>query len=176
MSRLIISTATTVDAVMTVEDWYVSEGEHDRAGLELFDRAEALVLGRKNYEGLAAFWAPLTGPWADRVNPLSKFVASRTLQEPLTWNATLIEGDLVAAVSRLKEELDGDLLTFGCGELARGLLAHDLVDELRFWVHPSIWGSGERPFGGSDRMRLQLLGSESFDSGVMLLRYRPIPI
>ena len=106
---------------------------------------------------------------------MPKFVASRTLQEPLAWNATLIEGDLAAAVSGLKEKLDGDLLSFGCGELARGLLAHDLVDELRFWVHPSIWGSGERPFGGSDRIGLQLLGSESFDSGVMLLRYQPIP-
>ena len=69
MSSLIISTAITVDAVMTVEDWYVSEGEHDRAGLELFDRAEALVLGRKNYEGLAAFWASLTGPWAAGSTP-----------------------------------------------------------------------------------------------------------
>ena len=58
MSRLIISTAMTVDGVMSVEDWYVSEGGHDRAGLDLFDRAAALVLGRKNYEGLAAYWAP----------------------------------------------------------------------------------------------------------------------
>ena len=72
MSRLIISTATTVDAVMTVEDWYVSEGEHDRAGLELFDRAGALVLGRKNYEGLAAFWAPLTGPCGGPGQPLAE--------------------------------------------------------------------------------------------------------
>ena len=100
MGRLIISTRLTVDGVMSVEDWYVSEGGHDRAGLDLFDQAAALVLGRKNYEGLAAFWAPMTGPWADRVNPLPKFVASRTLSAPLTWNATLIEGDLAEAVSR----------------------------------------------------------------------------
>jgi dihydrofolate reductase len=175
MSRLIISTAMTVDGVMSVEDWYVSEGGHDRAGLDLFDRAAALVLGRKNHEGLAAYWAPMTGPWAERVNPLPKFVASRTLQEPLTWNATLIEGDLAEAVSKLKEELEGDLLSFGCGELTRDLLAHDLVDELRFWVHPSIWGPGERLFGASEKLQLRLLGSESFDSGVILLRYQPVP-
>ena len=142
MGRLIISTHMTVDGVMSVEDWYVSEGGHDRAGLDLFDQAAALVLGRKNYEGLAAFWAPMTGPWADRVNPLPKFVASRTLQAPLTWNATLIEGDLAEAVSKLKEELEGDLLSFGCGELARDLLAHELVDELRFWIHPGGVGTG----------------------------------
>ena len=108
MSRLIISTAMTVDGVMSVEEWYVSEGEHDRAGLEQFDRAAALVLGRKNYEGLAGFWSSMTGEWADRLNPMPKFVASRTLDEPLTWNATLIEGDLADAVARLKEQLDGD--------------------------------------------------------------------
>ena len=79
------------------------------------------------------------------------------------------------AVSRLKEELEGDLLSFGCGELARDLLAHELVDELRFWMHPAVWGQGERPFQGNETIRLRLLGSETFDSGVMLLRYQPIP-
>ena len=129
---------------MTVEDWYVSEGGHDRAGLDLFDQAAALRPRTEDYEGLAAYWAPMTGQWAERVNPLPKFVGlSRTLQEPLTWNATLIEGDLAAAVSRAEEEeLDGDLLSYGCGELTRDLLAHDLVDELRFWVHPVDLGIG----------------------------------
>ncbi len=69
---------------MEVEGWYVSEGGHDRAGRELFESAEALILGRKNYEGLAGYWSPLTGPWADLINPLPKYVASRTLTEPLT--------------------------------------------------------------------------------------------
>jgi dihydrofolate reductase len=174
MGKLIISTAMTVDGVMSVEDWYVSEGGHDRAGLELFDRAAATVLGRKNYEGLAAFWEPLTGPWADRLNPMPKYVASRTLEEPLTWNATLIEGELADAVSKLKEELDGDLLAFGCGELSRELVVSGLVDELRFWVHPAVWGRGERPFREEEKIRLKLLGSETYDSGVTLLRYEPL--
>ncbi len=87
MSMLIISTAMTVDGVMSVEDWYVPEGGHDRTGMEQLHHAAALLLGRKNYEGLAAFWSPMTGESADLVNPKPKFVASRTMREPLTWNA-----------------------------------------------------------------------------------------
>ena len=173
MSRLIISTQLTVDGVMSVEDWYVAEGGHNQAGLELFDQAAALVLGRKNYEGLAAYWPTTTGEWADRINPLPKYVASRTLTEPLVWNASLIDGDLADAITKLKDELDGDLLSFGCGELARSLVAANVVDELRFWFHPAVWGKGERPFQQDERFRLQFLGTETYDSGVTLLRYEP---
>jgi len=121
--------------------------------------------------------SPATGPsrgeWADLLNPLPKFVVSRTLQEPLEWNATLLEGDASAAVSRLKEEQDGDLLLIGCGELARHLLEQGLVDELRFWLHPAVEGTGARPYEGS-RAAMRLLESTSFDSGVMRLRYAPV--
>ena len=84
-----------------------------------------------------------------------------------------IKGDLADAVSKLKKELDGDLLSFGCGELARNLVARGLVDELRFWVHPAIWSGGQRPFEEQTTLRLELLGSESFDSSVTFLRYKP---
>jgi dihydrofolate reductase len=83
MSRLIISTAMTVDGVIDVGEWYVPEGGHDRAGLEQFDQAAAMLLGRKTYEGLAGFWSPMEGEWADRLNPMPKYVASRTLEGPL---------------------------------------------------------------------------------------------
>ena len=92
----------------------------------------------------------------------------------LEWNATLLDGDTTKAVSIVKAELPSDLLMYGCGELARSLLAAPLVDELRFWVHPAVWGSGERPFQGEAQNGLRLLGSEAFDSGVTLLRYAPI--
>jgi dihydrofolate reductase len=173
MSRLIISTAMTVDGVMSVEEWYVSEGGHDRASRDQFVGAAGLVLGRTNYEGLAAFWSAETGEWADVLNPLPKFVASRTLRAPLDWNATLIEGELADGVRRLKNELDGDLISVGCGELVRELLGAGLVDELRFWLHPVVWGRGERPFQEEERFRLNQLGAETFDSGVTLLRYEP---
>jgi dihydrofolate reductase len=173
MNRLILSTTMTVDGLISVSDWYVSEGEHDRAAREQFVESAAMLLGRKTYEGLAAFWSSQTGPWADLINPMPKFVASRTLQGSLDWNAAVIEGDVAEGVSRLKEELDGALILIGCGELARNLLTAGLIDELRFWLHPAVWGAGERPFQGEEQVRLDLVGSETFDSGVTLLRYQP---
>jgi dihydrofolate reductase len=173
MNKLILSTTMTVDGVISVAEWYVSEGEHDRAARNQFHEAAAMLLGRKTYEGLAAYWSPLTGEWADLINPMPKYVASKALQEPLEWNARLIEGDLADGVSRLKEELGGDLVLIGCGELARYLVARGLIDELRFWLHPALWGQGERPFQGDEQIRLRLVGSETFDSGVALLRYEP---
>jgi dihydrofolate reductase len=117
-------------------------------------------MGRPTYEGLAAFWQQQTGEWAGMLNPLPKFVASTTLRAPLEWNATLIEGDAAEGAARLKDEHDGDLLLIGCGDLARYFLRNGLVDELRFWIHPAIWGEGGRPYGG-DKVRMRLLESTS---------------
>jgi dihydrofolate reductase len=174
MGRLIVSTQLTVDGVIDVGEWYVADGEHDRAGKDQLRRASAVLLGRKTYEGLAAYWSPLTDDWARLINPKPKHVASRTLHGPLGWNATLLEGDTTEVVSRLKAALPSDLLVYGCGELARSLLEGALVDELRFWVHPAVWGAGERPFQGEAQTRLRLVGSEAFDSGVTLQRYAPV--
>jgi dihydrofolate reductase len=163
----------TLDGVIDVGEWYVAAGEHDRAGKEQLAQASAVLLGRKTYEGLAAYWSPLEDEWANMINPIPKYVASRTLDGPLEWNSTLLESDATDAVARLKAELPSDLLMYGCGELARSLLEAEVVDELRFWVHPGVWGSGERPFQGEAQSELRLLGSEAFDSGVTLLRYAP---
>ena len=165
----------TLDGVIDVGEWYIADGEHDRAGKDQLDQASAVLLGRKTYEGLAAYWSPLEDEWANMINPIPKYVASRKLDGPLEWNSTLLEGDATDAVSRLKAELPSDLLMYGCGELARSLLETEVVDELRFWVHPAVWGSGERPFQGEAQNGLRLLGSEAFDSGVTLLRYAPTP-
>ena len=113
-------------------EWFVADGEDDRAGKDQLADASAVLLGRKTYEGLAAYWSPLKDDWANLINPKPKYVASRTLQAPLEWSSTLLEGDAAHAVSSLKAELPSDLLMYGCGELARTLLAATLVDELRF--------------------------------------------
>jgi dihydrofolate reductase len=173
MRRVIVSTAMTVDGVMSVEDWFVADGEHNEASLERMRAADAILLGRKNFEGLAGYWQTAEGPWADWINPLPKYVASRTLEEPLEWNATLLEAEVAPAVRALKESGEGDLITYGLGEFTRTLLADGLVDELWFGLHPAVWGSGERPFGEKERFRLRLVGSETYDSGVVLLRYAP---
>jgi len=172
VSRLINTTTMTVDGVTDVGEWYVSEGGHDRAARDQFDGAAGMLLGRKTYEGLAGYWQQQTGEWANLLNPMPKFVASRTLHGPLEWNATAIEGDVAEGVSRLKDELDGDLFLIGCGELARHLIPNGLVDELRFWLHPTVWGEGARPYQG-ETVRMRFLDSTSYDSGVTLLRYEP---
>jgi RibD C-terminal domain len=98
---------------------------------------------------------------------------ANALGGPLEWNATLLEGDAAEAVSRLKEERQGDLVGVGCGEFGRYLLENRMVDELRFWIHPALGGTGARPFEGTELAGLRLLGSEAYDSGVTLLRYAP---
>lgn len=170
MNRLISSTTMPVDVVTDVGEWYVAEGGHHRAARELFEQAAAMLLGRKTYEGLAAYWSPLKGEWANCL----KFVASRTLRGPLEWNARLLEGEVAEVVPKLKDELDGDLILIGCGELARHLLAAGAIDELRFWVHPGLGGRGPRPSEGDTTVRLRFLDSSAFDSGVALLRYEPV--
>jgi dihydrofolate reductase len=174
MGRLINSTAMTVDAVIDVSDWFVPEGEHDAASRALFEGDAAMLVGRKTYEGFAGFWPTQSGPWADVLNPLPKFVASRSKLGPLEWNATAIEGDAIEGVRRLKAERDGDLVLSGCGELARELIQAGLVDELWFWIHPRVQGPGNRPYEGAT-VPVRLLETRQFDSGVTLLRYQPVP-
>jgi dihydrofolate reductase len=173
MGKLMISTAMSVDGLIEVSDWFVAEGEHMQASFDTLQGVDALLMGRKTYEGLAAFWPTQEGEWADLLNPMPKYVASRTLEGPLEWNATLIEGDAAEGVSRLKDELEGDLFLTGCGELARHLLERGLIDELVFGVYPAVAGPGARPFESGSKAKLRLLESKAYDSGVTLLRYEP---
>jgi dihydrofolate reductase len=118
---------------------------------------------------------PTLGRYADRINGMPKYVASRTLREPLEWNATLLEGDLAQSVAAVKESHKGDLIVSGAGELAHALVGLGLVDELWFWVSPWLWPAGPRIFDGAGPVRLELIGSTTFASGVLRLAYRPAP-
>jgi dihydrofolate reductase len=125
--------------------------ERDKYKDDELAAADALLLGRITYEGFTAAWPQLeeqTGEYGARMNGYPKHVASRTLQEPLEWNnSTLIEGDLVEGVGRLKRQEGKDILIFGSGELARTLMKHDLIDEYRLMIHPVVVGKGKRLFG-----------------------------
>jgi dihydrofolate reductase len=116
------------------------EGDHEPPEFEMWQNAAGMLIGRKNDEGFAAYWPSAAGDgrWADMLNPMPKWVASTTLTAPLEWNATLIEGDVAEAVQRLKDEHDRDLISSGCGAFAPFLVEHGLVDELMFWVNPTI--------------------------------------
>ena len=180
MGKLIISTHTTVDGVIgpSPQDWAtILEGEGERYKFDQLLAADAFLLGRKVYEGLASVWPTITDDtgFAERVNSIPKYVASRTLKEPLDWNASLLKGDLAASVASLKRQHRGNLISFGCGELAYELVTHGLADEIHFWVNPAVWGSGDRAFHGR-QVRLQLIATTAFDSGIALLCYRPAPL
>jgi len=178
MGKVIISTHITVDGVIgpSPEDWAILEGEVERYKFDQLLAADAFLLGRKVYEGLASVWPNITDDtgFAERVNSIPKYVASRTLEEPLEWNASLIEGELAESVTSLKAQHRGNLISFGCGEFAYELAKQGLADEIHFWVDPVVWGGGDRAFHGR-QVRMRLIATTAFDSGVVLLVYRPIP-
>jgi dihydrofolate reductase len=113
--------------------------------------------------------------FADRMNSMPKYVASGTLRGPLEWNAILLEGDLAQGVTALKDKHDRTLVAVGAGELAHALTRLGLVDEFWFWVSPYLWPAGPRIFDGIGPVRLQLISSTTFPSGVVRLAYRPAP-
>jgi dihydrofolate reductase len=144
---------------------------------ELF-ASDALLLGRKTYDGFAAAWPTMqgTGEFGERMNSMPKYVASRTLQTP-TWNAAVIVGDVTEAVARLKVEDGGDLLIAGSGSLVDQLTEARLIDEYRFLLFPIILGSEgtRRLFGGAKRHTLQLVESVRYTTGVLANTYVPAP-
>ena len=181
MGKLIVHANMTLNGAFEAPDpdeWLVLDPDSAGASLEQLVLADALVLGRKTYEGLAAVWPNLVddpgmGVYAERVNGMPKYVASRTLSGPLEWNAALIEGDVTERMRGIKSEHEANLIISGVGELAHTLTDAGLVDEFWLWVNPSIWPSGPRIFEGVGPVRLELVSVTPFRSGVVWLRYRP---
>jgi dihydrofolate reductase len=177
MGKLIASTQATVDGVIDpVADWVQPDGDHGEYSFERQARSAGLVLGRVTYEGLAGYWPNQSGKWADMVNALPKHVGSRTLSGELEWNATLLEGEVGDSIPKLKEEVDGDLFMHGSGEFAYALAEKGLIDEFEVYLNPLVWGQGNvHVLGDRGTVRLVLEHVKPFDSGVVLLTYRPAP-
>ncbi|PNY80972.1 dihydrofolate reductase family protein [Deinococcus koreensis] len=176
MRRLIVTEFLTLDGVFenpAPPPGYPSPEIGQFKAEELFG-SSALLLGRVTYQGFARYWPGMAGTsdFADRMNSLPKFVATST-PTPLEWNATALEGDVMAAVQALKQQAGGPLLTYGSGTLARTLLRHGLVDELRLMVYPLVLGRGRRFFSDDDRLTLRLTGTRNLGAGVVLLTYEP---
>jgi dihydrofolate reductase len=183
MRKVIIETRVSLDGVqenpqLFVFD-YVSEESTNYVKEQLF-RSDALLMGRVTYEGFAKAWPTRTGDeFSDRMNSLPKYVASRTLQEkisqePLTWNAQLLKGDVTKEVAKLKEQPGQDILQYGIGELTHTLIQQGLVDELRFLIFPVAIGRGQRIFETFDKTALKLLETKTFKTGVVALHYQPV--
>ncbi len=185
MGKIVISENVTLDGVIqdpTGEEGFARGGwfgqiknRPDVAKLALDDalQAEALLLGRRSYEFFGVRWPSRSGELADRLNSLPKYVVSSTLEDPHWDDPTVLRGAAVDEVSKLKSELDGEILVLASFLLVRALIERDLVDELRLKVFPVVLGAGERLFGETDETRpMRLLDNKMIDDGVAFLTHR----
>lgn len=187
MGKIVISTNLSLDGVVqdpTGEEnfrlggWFGRFGDTDLeawAEVELEEAlaAGALLLGRRSDAWFATRWASRSGALAERLTSLPKYVVSSTLRDPAWNNATVLSGDVVSEVSKLKQELDGDIVVWASYQLGRTLLDNDLVDELRLVVFPVVLGAGERLFGETgDEKPLRLVEATTIGDGLAFLTYR----
>jgi dihydrofolate reductase len=186
MGRIVVTEFVSLDGVMEApgggEDYKhggwtfeIDRGEGDKFKLDETLESDALLLGRVTYEGFAAAWPSRSDEFADKFNSMPKYVVSSTLGEPEWNNTTVLDGDVVEEVSKLRQEVDGDIVVHGSARLVQTLIDNDLVDELRLMVFPVVLGSGKRVFGDtSDKKRLRLTDSKTVGDGVEILVYEPV--
>jgi dihydrofolate reductase len=186
MGRIVVTEYVSLDGVMEapggVEDYkhvgWVFEFDRGEDGAkfkldEALD-AEALLLGRVTYEGFAIAWPSMEGEFADKFNSMPKYVLSSTLEEAEWNNTTVLKGDAVEEVSKLRQALDGDIVVHGSSQLVQTLVEHDLVNEVRLMVFPVVLGTGKRLFGEtSDKQRWRLADSKTVGDGIAILIYEP---
>ena len=186
MGRIVVTEFVSLDGVMQApggEDFKYpgwtfdfDRGEDgNKFKLDEVEDAEAHLLGRVTYESFAGAWPSREGPFADKLNSDPKYVVSSTLEDPEWNNTTVLKGDPVEEVSKLRDAIDGNILVAGSRQLVQPLIENDLVDELRLMVFPVILGTGKRLFGDtSDKKTLRLVESKPVgDDGVTVFVYQP---
>ncbi len=188
MGRIVVTEFVSLDGVMEApgggEDFKhagwtfeIERGdEGDKFKLDETLSSEALLLGRKTYEGFAAAWPSRTDEvgFADKFNSMPKYVVSSTLENPEWNNTTVLKGDPVEEVSKLRQRPGGDIVVHGSAQLVQTLLEHDLVDELRLMIYPVVLGTGKRLFGEtSDKKHLRLTDSKTVGDGITICIYEP---
>jgi dihydrofolate reductase len=189
MGKLVVTTNISLDGVAqdpTGEEgfrlggWFYQFGGKDleqwaKVETEEALGAEAILLGRNSDEWFATRWLGRTGEWADKLNSLPKYVVSSTLKEAKWSNATVLKGDAVTEVSKVKQEVNGEILVYASYQLVQALIEHDLVDEFRLVIFPIVLGAGKRLFGeSSDRKPLRLVRSETIGEGLAFVTYEVV--
>lgn len=183
MAKIVITEFVSLDGVM--EDpggaegykyggwtFEIDQGDGQQFKLDETLATDALLLGRVTYEGFAKAWPSMEGEFADKFNGMPKYVVSSTLQKPDWNNTTVLRGDLVEEVSKLRRAPGGEIVVHGSRTLAQALIEHDLVDEVRLMVFPVVLGSGKRLFGDTtDKRRLRLASSKVVGDGVAIMVY-----
>jgi dihydrofolate reductase len=188
MGRIVVTEFVSLDGVMEAPGggegfkhagwtFEIARGpEGDKFKLDEVMDAQAQLLGRVTFEGFAAAWPSMQGPFADKFNSMPKYVVSSTLDNPEWNNSTVLTGDVVQEVSKLRDSLNGDILVAGSAQLVQTLIENDLVDELRLMVFPVVLGQGKRLFlATSDKKRLRLADSKIVGDGIAILVYKPAP-
>jgi dihydrofolate reductase len=190
MGKIVVSENITLDGVVqdpTGEEgfrhggWFTQVGSNDReafgqVALDEALAADAFLVGRRTYEFLASRWPTRTGGLAERLNSLPKYVVSSTLRDPRWNNSTLITGDPVAEISKLKQRIEGEIVVPGSHQLVHVLVHNGLVDELRVMVYPFVLGVGDRLFGGiEDKARLRLLDNRTLGDDLTYATYEVLP-
>jgi dihydrofolate reductase len=174
--KLIESTLVSLDGVIEApERWAIFDEEATQRSMQELDNYDAFVMGRVTYERFRENWGAGGNPYTDRISAMPKYVASRSLTE-VTWNATLLGSDVVAAIERLKAQPGKDLIKYGNGRLDATLLRAGLVDELQLWIMPVVVGSGQRIFEGFETSSLKLTLTEvnELRNGSVVLTYLPV--
>jgi dihydrofolate reductase len=187
MGRIVVTEFLSLDGVMEdpggAEDfkhagWSFEIDRGDEGNQFKLDetmQSEALLLGRVTYEGFADAWPDRQGEFADKFNNMPKYVVSSTLTDPGWTNSTVLDGDVVEEVSKLRDSQDGNIVVHGSAQLVQTLLEHGLVDELRLMVFPVVLGTGKRLFGEtSDKKPLRLADSKTVGDGVSILVYERV--
>jgi dihydrofolate reductase len=187
MGKIVITENVSLDGV--IEDptgaeglsvggwfWETDRGQDgEKFTLDKTLGTEALLLGRRSYEFFAATWPSRGGELADKMNSLPKYVVSLTLEDPDWTNSKALKGDVVDEVSKLKQKLTGEIVVLGSPQLARTLIEHDLVDELRLMVYPVVLGAGARLFGQtSGKKPMRLLDTQTVGDGIAILTYERV--
>jgi dihydrofolate reductase len=186
MGKIVISTNVSLDGVVQDPDgqegfrrggWFGRFGGADLEewGKVMFEEAlgtEALLLGRRTDEFFGTRWSERPGEWADRLNSLPKYVVSSTVDEARWTNGTVLHGDVIEEVTKLKERIDGEIVVYASYPLVRTLIEHDLADELRLFVFPVVLGAGERLFGETTALKsLRLVRSGTIGDGLTFVTY-----
>jgi dihydrofolate reductase len=186
MGRIVVTEFVSLDGVL--EDPGGTEGfkyggwsfeidrgdEGNKFKLDEALEADALLLGRVTYEGFAEAWPSRDGEFADKFNSMPKYVVSSTLDQPEWNNTTALGSDVVAGVSKLRQEQEGDIVVHGSAQLVQALIDDNLVDELRLMVYPVVLGAGKRLFGSTSAKKgLKLVDSKVVGDGVAILVYEP---
>jgi dihydrofolate reductase len=189
MGKIVITTNISLDGVVQDPDgqesfrlggWFGQFGGKDLEGWAKVETeealgADALLLGRRSDEWFATRWLSRSGEWADKLNSMPKFVVSSTLRDAKWSNSTIIKGDVVSEVSKLKQEISGEILVYASYQLVHTLIEHDLVDELRLVIFPVVLGAGERLFGEtSDKKPMRLVHVTTIGDGLTFVTYEVV--